>query len=71
MIKYYLLTDSEHNGMIIKKNIDTRDEWYFDRENEEWSPIAIMLRYFWPESDTFEEYDEITSKKAMEIISGH
>ncbi len=69
MFEYYMLKDSNYNGMIVKKEKETRKEFYFDANEKVWKPIGIMLRYFLPESDTFELYEELSKEKALEVIS--
>lgn len=69
MFKYYQLNDSKYNGLLIKMNQKNNEEFYFDKKNKQWQPIAIMIRYFWPESDTFEMYEELTDKKMRELVA--
>ena len=54
---------------FTKKEKETRKEFYFDANEKVWKPIGIMLRYFLPESDTFELYEELSKEKALEVIS--
>ncbi|MBO0456296.1 hypothetical protein JZO77_06030 [Enterococcus hulanensis] len=68
MFEYYLLCDSQYNGLIVKKSKSTRDEFYYDKNKNDWVPIGIMNMYFWPESDQFEMYKEITEQEALEAI---
>ncbi|AXY24775.1 hypothetical protein CL176_01390 [Suicoccus acidiformans] len=70
MFRYYLLlSDDEFNRVLVKKNIETREEKYFNPTNNNWEAIGIMIRYFWPDSDTYDMYEELTEEEAMEIVS--
>lgn len=60
MKSYYKLTSQQHNGIVVRVNED-HSENYFDSDEAQWKPIAIMIHYFWPESDTFEMYEELTA----------
>lgn len=66
MFDYFKLNDSNYNGMIVKKDRETREEFYFDTKNKSWKSISIMIRYFWPESDTFEMYESLSEKQVLE-----
>ena len=68
MFSYFLLKDSEHEGMLIKRNDINRQEFYFNNETKRWTPIAILMNYFWIESDTFEMYDKISEQQAKELL---
>ncbi|MDT2614182.1 hypothetical protein P7D46_10770 [Enterococcus dongliensis] len=68
MFEYYLLSDSQYSGLIVRKNKSTRAEFYYDKIKNKWLSIGIMNRYFWPESDQFEMYKEITEQEVLEAI---
>ena len=61
MKSYYRLTSQQHNGIVVRVNKD-RTENYYDTAEMQWKPVAIMINYFWPDSDTFEMYEELTAK---------
>lgn len=63
---YYRLTSQQHNGIVVRVNED-RTESYYDSAEMQWKPVAIMINYFWPDSDTFEMYEELTAKDLEEL----
>lgn len=68
MIEYYELTDRKHKGMLIKKDLEIRDEFYYNLDKRGWMPIGIMIRYYWPDSSTFEMYRIITEEEVLCLI---
>jgi len=54
--------------MIVRVNNENHHEDYFDMREKAWKPIGIMIRYFFPDSETFEMYEELSEKKAMKMI---
>ncbi|WP_270235229.1 hypothetical protein [Lacticaseibacillus suilingensis] len=66
MFHYYRLTSRDYHGMIVRKSDDLTEE-YFNTGTSKWEPIGIMTRYTWPESDTFEMYDELTEAQAKKL----
>lgn len=68
MYGYFKLTSNQHNGMIIRVNEENHHEEYFNTETEKWTKIGIMLNYFFPESDTYDMYEELTEKEVKKII---
>lgn len=66
MRSYYKLTSQQHNGLVVRVNED-RTENYYDSSEKQWKPVAIMIHYFWPESDTFELYEELTTKELKKL----
>ena len=68
MFYYYELKDCSHSGMIIRKNKENRREHYYNKKSKNWEPIGIMIRYFWPESDTFEMYEELSEEEVLRMI---
>lgn len=66
MTTYYRLLDPEHEGMIVKANSAT-DQYHFG-PGQGWIRSGIMLHYFSPDSDTYEQYEEISEVKALIAI---
>lgn len=67
--RYYRLLDKKYNGTIVKKNSKTCEEFYYNFKTMRWEPIGIMIRYFWPESETFEMYEEITETQSLNYLN--
>jgi len=63
---YYRLLNRANHGQIVKG--EGRNNFEFDADKQEWVRSGIMLDYFWPESDTFEMYEEISEEEAMKSI---
>lgn len=68
MFSYFRLKDRQYNGLIVKKDRTTRKEFYYDEKQQDWKPISIMIRYFWPESETFEMFEELSEEKVKAAI---
>lgn len=58
-IRYYRLLDTENYGTIVK----TEGQRHYKLEDGKWIRSGIMLHYFWPESDRFELYEELTAEE--------
>lgn len=69
MFSYFRLKDSQYNGLIVKKDRTTRKEFYCDEKQQDRKPISIMIHYFWPESETFEMFEELSEEKVKVAIS--
>ncbi|WP_442759841.1 hypothetical protein [Enterococcus italicus] len=69
MYTYYKLTSLDYNGTIIRINTENHHEDYFNTKEKVWKPIGIMIRYFSPDSDIYEMYEELPKKEVMEAVS--
>lgn len=67
MFGYYKLTSTEHNGMVIRVNEENHHEEYFNTETKKWARIGIMMNYFFPESDTYDMYEELTENDIKQL----
>lgn len=65
---YYRLLDPKHKDIIIRAEGKTQEEYV---PKKGWIKNGIMLHYFWPESDTYDRYEEITEKEALQIINNN
>lgn len=63
---YYKLLDKDHYGQIIKA--DGRKQYEYDLSTNQWVRSGIMLHYFSDESETYDMYEEISEKDALEQI---
>jgi hypothetical protein len=68
MATYYRLLDPEHENMIVKTEDKVQHRY---EPNKGWIRTGIMLDYLWPESDTYDRYEEITEENAMQMISNN
>jgi hypothetical protein len=64
-IYYYRLLDPQHKGTIVKT--EDKSQYQFEL-GKGWIRTGIMLDYFFPESDTFDQYEEITEDEASKSI---
>lgn len=62
---YYRLLDTKHQGIVIRADGLYQERYY--TENHKWVRSGIMLEYFCDESDTYDMYEEISEKAALEI----
>jgi len=72
-MKYYKLLGGsgklkKYIGSIIKENPKSHEEWYWNKQNQSWQPIGIMMNYTWIESPEFEQYEELTEDEVMRKV---
>lgn len=66
---YSRLDDWDEKGTVIRKEKSgAHKESWWNPEHQEWERIGIMNSYFWPDSDTYEMYTELTRSEAMAHI---
>ena len=63
---YVVLTDSKHNGVIVKGN--GSKQFRYDRKTKEWIRTGIFMDYCFEESPLYNQYKEISEKEALEMI---
>ena len=64
-MKYYKLLDPKNKGKIARAEGRNQEE-YVPRKG--WVPSGILLHYFWPESDTYDQFEEISEAEALAAI---
>ncbi|MHB8063520.1 MAG: hypothetical protein ACYDG2_12965 [Ruminiclostridium sp.] len=62
--KYIKLLDPEHSGTIVKSL--GRESFIY--KNKQWIRSGILTHYFFPESDLYDRYDEISEEEALKLI---
>lgn len=67
-MKYYLLTGWDYKGLLIKKEPETLNEWYYDKSLNSWERIAVMIDYRWYEHPAFGLFKELTEEEAFKYI---
>lgn len=63
--KYIKLLDPEHLGTIVK-SIGRTSYIY---KNGQWIRSGILVHYFFPESDLYDQYEDIEEKEALKLIN--
>lgn len=63
---YYKLLDQKHVNTVVRAEGRSQQQFIPDRG---WVESGIMLHYFSDESDTYNEYEEISETEALKIIS--
>ena len=62
---YYRLTDPGKNGTITRAEGRSQQQYVAGKG---WVESGVMIRYFWPEDELFEQYVVITEAEAMKIV---
>lgn len=63
---YFKLLDPKHENTIVRAEGRSQQQHIKGRG---WVESGIMLHYFSDESDTYDEYEEISEDEALKIIS--
>lgn len=64
-MKYYKLLDPENKGIIVRAEGKNQEEYV---PQKGWVRSGILLHYFWPESDTYDMFEEISESEALQAI---
>lgn len=67
-MNYYLLTGGKYKDFLIREDLETRKEWYFNFDKANWEPISVMVLYTWYESPEFELYETLTEAEALALV---
>jgi len=67
MATYYRLLDPKRKGTIVKT--DGNEQYLFDPKTG-WIKTGVMLEYFWPDSDIYDRYEEISEQTARKLTGG-
>ncbi|MEL7571313.1 MAG: hypothetical protein AAGU14_12230 [Eubacteriaceae bacterium] len=62
---YFKLTDEKNKGMILRAEGTTVESY---RKERGWVRDGILIRYTFPESDTFGMFEEISEEEALKVI---
>lgn len=65
-MRYFRLTDRENKGMILRAEGSYVQSYRIGRG---WVRDGIMIRYTFPESDTYDMYEEIDEAEAISTIN--
>lgn len=64
-MKYYRLEDPNHKGTIVRAEGNIQEEYV---PKKGWVRSGLLLHYFWPESDTYDQFEEISEAEALAAI---
>jgi len=65
MVEYFILLDRTNNGVIVKA--DGRIQYVYV-PCDGWVRSGILLEYQIPESPLYDKYEQISEKKALDIV---
>ena len=65
-VLYYRLLDPKHENMIVKAEGSIQQRY---EPQKGWIRTGIMLEYFWPDSDAYNMYAEISEEEALKEIA--
>ncbi|WP_207204914.1 HD domain-containing protein [Clostridium minihomine] len=63
---YVKLTDKEYNGTVLK--LDQDHHYIFVFGPDQWKETGLFLRYLWPDSSSYDCYEEISAEQAEALI---
>lgn len=66
-MKYVKLLDKLHKGLILK--IDGRRQYTYSFGPDAWIETALYTFYTWPESDLYDQYEEVTEVEAIACLA--
>jgi len=64
-MRYFKLTDKANKGMILRAEGNYVESY---RKERGWVRDGIMIRYTFPESETYDMYEEISEEEALKAI---
>jgi hypothetical protein len=65
-MNYYRLAVPQEEDVIVRTEGRSQQEFV---KGKGWVESGIMLEYFWPESDMYNQYSELTEEEALKAIN--
>ncbi|MPW25957.1 hypothetical protein GC105_09155 [Alkalibaculum sp. M08DMB] len=66
-MKYYRLLDPKNINTIVRAQGRSQQQYI---KGKGWIESGILLDYQWPDSDTYDRYEEITELEALKHVGG-